>query len=292
MATTERFVIEDDVVRQERIEVIRTLPLEAVANRLVVKAPATFPLLPASAPTRFLAYDENTGLGYIILEKQPRKHTIQVRHYSGNYPDDEERADENGIARFDVLLPYHYFGFAFRKRANQTAFTVYDGQLFFRKTPYTETDTLLWPAATPNVDDAGGICWGATVHPHPTMAEHIDAMVNEFFVSVFNEDLGHFTPFGHSLTEWEENSEPFGAWMDWPYWDNVAPRTLDQVIADFGDGLPRERDMYTLNPAFVELPEMPENFSVARAVEWLNGLRPEQRHRIVLAASRTAEATT
>lgn len=290
---TDRLIIEGQVIRHVRETVVSEAPLDSLASRLVTRLPTTFPTLPSAAATRFLAFDPNAGRGLILLEVKPRHHTIQVMHHGGTYPEDAARADADHISRFRVLLPYTYFVFPFSTReinGQMTNFTVDGGSLYWRKDPYRHDDPTLVIAPVPNVDNGGGICWGSTARPGRSLSEHLDALVNEFFLTQFNEDLGHRTPFGTSLTEWERNSQSGLDFLSWPFWDSDQAHSVTmESIWTQNIGGARLPNMADINPSFVEIPPLPEDFTVARAQQWLAQLNPGQRRRLSAAITLNEE---
>lgn len=289
--------IEGSVIRHIRTTVMSEAPLSEVQPRLVTRLATVFPVLPSAAPTRYLEFDPNTGRGILITEQAPQLRRIRVRHTRGRdavYRDDAAReADSDGASAWNVMFPYTYFVFPFRM-TEQTAgrlssFTIDGTMLLFRRDPFRSQEDTFWNARTPNVDNGGGICWGGTLSPQPSFSAHIDYMINTFYTSTFNQDLGHHTPFNNSLTEWEAHSGPLD-YLTWPMWDGPGAQNINAIRAYLVGGQPVP-NIAELNPAFVALPELPQNFTVLRAQQWLNSLPEGARRRFVVALSTTPEAS-
>jgi hypothetical protein len=287
----EQIIIEGDVVRRVRTDILDETLLANLAGHLTTRLATTLPILPQN-PTRYISFDPEAGTGLILLETRPRRHIIQVRHNTDRFPEDAARRDDDGLSRFNVQLPYQYFAysFEFHEQAGALArFTVGHAFLFWAKDPIREPTDTLYLAHCPNVDVSGSICWGSTRSDASSLSAKLDDQVNNFFTTQFNEDLGHTTPFGTSMTLWEANSsddDPL-AWRNWDYWDEARAVPVNEVAAHMRLAPPT--NIADLNPAFIRLPELPTNFTVARAQEWLNSLEPAARRRLLAAVATTPE---
>lgn len=287
---TEQIIIEGETVRHVRTEVLNETSLASLAPHLTTRLPTTLPLLPQH-PVRFVHFNPDSGTGLVIVETPPRRHTIQVRHHDDDdtdYSEDAERCDADGISRFNVMLPYQYFAYGFNVNLSDNAlinFTINTSYLFWAKDPIRSPDSPVWVAPCPNVDERGSICWGSTNSDSSSLSARIDDLINNFFTTVFNEDLGHRTPFETSLTKWEEASD-FGplSYRDWTFWDNEPSLPVSEI--------PDQLDIHPTNvaqlsPSFIALPELPENFTVARARAWLDNLNDGARRRLNAALALT-----
>lgn len=291
----DRIVIEGSMIRHVRETLISEAPLESLSQHLVTRLPTIFPVLPSAGPTRYIGFDPNTQRGLMIVEVAPRTRSIQVRHASGQYPDDEARAGRSAVGTFRVNFPFSYFVFPFRTSEQTdgalTNFTIGNTALYWRKEPFRDAATdQFYIAQCPNIDTAGGICWGGTINPEGSLSAHVDAMINEFFTTQFNEDLGHRTPFGHSLIQWEDDSQTPLSYLGWPMF---GTRGLGQTIENIWNTWAHNRapipNMAELNPAFVDIPELPQNFTVLRARQWLDTLPAQTRTRFVAALELSAD---
>lgn len=284
--STEQIIIEGNIARRVRMEVLNETPLDNLAEHLTTRLATTLPVLPQN-PARYIHFDPEERTGIVLIETRPRRHMIQVRHQDDRFPADAARRDEDGLSRFNVQLPYQYFAYTFRfnTRADALAnFTIGSAFLFWAKDPIRTDEDLLYVARCPNVDNAGSICWGSTHSDSSSLSARLDDQVNNFFTTIFNEDLGHMTPFGTSLLAWEENSEDALGWRDWDYWTNARTVPVKEVQEYIGLAPPT--NIAELSPSFIDIPALPQNFTVARAQEWLSNLDPGA-HRRILAALNT-----
>lgn len=282
---TDRIVIEGSLIRHERIETLSEAPLESLSTHLVRKIATTLPVLPSN-PVRYIHFDGESNRGMMLVETAPALRHIRVWHNEdSNYADDAERRDpETGQAIWRVQFPWQYFrfGFSFRDRATSlVSFTLDDALLYWSRDTLRGENHQLIPAPVPNVDAQGRICWGSTRAENSSLDARIDDYINNFTTSTFNEDLGHATPFGTSLTEWERNSPPDQplAWRDWLLWRDMPNATTPKQMSDnvARSELPAIAE---LNPSFVDLPQPPANFTLARAQEYVAGLTPGARRRL------------
>jgi hypothetical protein len=293
---SEQLIIEGDIVRQIRTEIISEAPLQSLAPFLTTKLPTTIPVLPQN-PTRFLYFDPNAKTGIIIVETKPRRHVIQMLHERGDddhidYPEDFKRKDDDNISRFNVLLPWQYFAYTFKVELAGDSFTSFQvdrSSLFWAPEPYRTEDQLLWVAKCPNVDEDGRICWGGTASHETSLSARIDDLTNNFFVTIFNSHLGHTSPFDHSLTEWEKHSDGLLAHRDWPIWEPNLGTPVTSIAERMLQAKPT--NMADLDPSFVNIPPLPENFTVARAQHWIAGLDDGTRRRLLAAVARATEET-
>lgn len=286
----EQIIIEGDVVRHVRTELLAESQFSELAPFLTTRLATTLPVLPQH-PVRYISFDPDNGRGLMLVETKPGRHIIQVRHTGDRYQLDAERRDEDGLSRYNVQLPYQYFAYPFTMvtGADQAlrSFTVGRAFLFWAKDAIRDLADTVHPARCPNVDEAGSICWGSTSSDSTSLSARIDDLVNNFYLTIFNEDLGHLTPFGTSLLDWENESDDPLAWRDWDYWNNVRAVPLNEITTYLGSAPPT--NMASLDPSFVDMPELPTNFTVARAQTYLESLSPGA-HRRLLAALATVPA--
>lgn len=276
----ERIIIEGNIARWVREEVINEASLESLAPHLTTRLSTTLPVLPQHA-TRYVSFDPEAGNGIIVVETTPKRHTMVVRHSSHSaHTEDAARRDNDGLSRFNVQLPYQYFAYSFTVRERDgrlSNFTIDRSHLFWAKDPVRSPDDQLWVARCPNVDSGGGICWGSTTSDSSSLSARIDDLVNNFYTTTFNEDLGHLTPFDDSLLRWEADSEDPLAYRNWPMWDGTS-RPLSAIHQYLRTAEPT--NMAELNPTHVDLPVLPENFTVARAQQWIASLSDGARRRL------------
>lgn len=283
----ERLEIEGGLIRRVRIETLAEAPLESLSEHLVRRIATTFPVLP-SHPVRFMAFDGDTNRGIFLVEQAPGLRHIRVTHRrESNFHDDATRNNDGLTGVWRVQFPWQYFAFVFNHEVRGSTlvnFTIDGTSLYWARETLRSGDHQLIPAPVPNVDITGGICWGNTHAESSSLNARMDDYINNFTSTTFNEDLGHFTPFNHSLTEWERNStedNPLG-WMTWEIWSHNNPTTPNQLAAQSIPG--SLQNIAEINPSFVDLPTPPENFTIARARQYLDALNPAAQRRFIAAA--------
>jgi len=295
---TDRVVIEGGVVRHERVDIVSQAPLDSIAHYLVKPIATILPVLPAN-PVRYIQFDGESKRGLLLVEKAPGQRYIRVAHgEGGRYAEDATRTDattpEGGRAgSWHVQFPWAYFAFPFRVSVEGAGimhdFVIDNVLLYWARDQFRSPQDRLLPAPAPNVDTDGRICWGGTRVTNNSLSERVDDYINSFSTTTFNDHLGHLTPFDTSLTEWERQSPADNpmAWRDWPMWtERTNYITVDQIPHEEPAGpIPTAR----LDPSYIELPPVPQNFTLARAREYLMGLNENARNRFILAALRLAD---
>lgn len=279
----DRIIIEGSLIRHERSTLIAEAPLDSLSDYLVRRISTTFPVMP-SHPVRYMSFDGDESKGLLLVEQAPGLRRIRMNHI-GSEHSDAARQNEEGIGIWRVWFPWQYFAFPFTANINHEGapanFVLRRTSLFWRRERYSSPDDTLHPAPIPNIYADGRICWGNTQATNTSLADRIDDYINNFTATTFNSELGHASPFSGSLTDWEENSpaDDPTCWANWPIWNTLRSVT----VTDITDGpLP---PIAELNPTAVEVPDLPSAFSIARAREWLDGLAPGARQRIVAAVS-------
>lgn len=290
---TDRIVFEGGLVRHERVEVVSQAPAETLSPHLVRRIAATFPVMP-SHPVRYMTINGDANTGLFMVEQPPARRSIRVRHSSGIYEDDYERREAGeSFGIWQVQFPWQYWVFTFRTQMRGLTFgdfVIDESLLYWARDQWGAITDRLWAAPVPNVTESGSICWGNTNATNASLAARIDDYINTFTATIFNEDLGHNTPFDRSLTTWEANSEPGSLWRDWAFWDDPGDH-LTTTITDIAEMQRRPPiNMATLNPAFITPPDIPQDFTAARAREYLAGLtRPALQRIAAISAEMVAE---
>lgn len=278
----EQIIFEGDVVRHVRQDIISEGRLADFLPQISRVEPLTFPVLPQN-PVRYVTYDKEKERAFFLVETAPRLATLSVRHRASSteFPDDAARSDDDNIARFRVQLPYQYFAYAATIGLGG-AFTVTRSYLYWAPTPIRSAADRVWPAETMNVGRDASICWGSTQSDSTSLSARLDDLVNNFWITVFNEDLGHATPFGGSLSLWEQNSGAPLSYMDWPMWNErgIPVSDLEGIITSA-----EPVNLAALDPSYVDLPELPDNFTIARAHQLLNDMPEDTRLRLIAAVN-------
>jgi hypothetical protein len=287
MTAIEQIIIEGDEARVVRVETVSRSLLKNLGPHLTTQQPVTLPIMPQN-PVRFAFFDGEQGDAVFLVETSPRRAWMQMIHErrDTNHPEDHRRADPaDGVARFHVALPWQYFAFYVkikpRPDGSFTDFTIANSRLFWAKDAIRALTDKLVVAPCPNVDTDGRICWGSTAVPETHLSARIDGLVNAFWTTQFNEHLGHNTPFRGSMTEWEKHSEGIAPHRAWPIWDTIRSLTAKDVIEALRAG--GATNPADLDPSYMVVPELPQNFTVARAREWVEQLPEGARRRLMLA---------
>ena len=291
----DRIVIEGGTARHERVEVLSEAPLESISEHLIRRVATTFPVMPAH-PVRYMYFDGETNRGLWLVEAAPTKRNIRVIHSrNSDYSIDRRRrgTDDNPAGSWLVQVPWQYFAFGFSttvRAGSFTGFTIDRTDLYWSKDQLRGENHPMIVAPVPNVEGSGHICWGSTRPDNTSLNARIDDFINSFLISTFNEDLGHNTPFGGSLTDWETasaNPNPL-AWRDWDIWIRSNTITPAQIPTHARTEAPPGAD---ISESFLDLPELPVNFTVARAQQYLASLTPAARQRFTFALGLTTEDT-
>lgn len=298
---TQFIEIEGDVARIVERTVTAETTLAALAPHLERHAPGITPIFPwgVGAHTINTATDVDRERMVILIEREPSITAMNVhfdRGQDGQTPQvDLDRGDAHRRATWTLQMPWLYFLFGIRLNTDRTGdyvglqnFTIDANELYMRPARLKEITDPLWIARIPNVNRAGTICWGSTVHDGVTFAQKLSHMVNEFNDTTFNNHYGIPLPDNfESLTAWEAISDPKNpfSFEKWSHWDRPPdiPNTGDKMRAHLAGGH-HERVDYTTMPlpteyADVIIPEPPQQFTYARIREWMNTVPAAQRER-------------
>lgn len=271
---TETIEIEGELASIVQKTIVRQMPLKDLMPHLVQKVPVTVPTLPRSAV--FTHWDESNPQQkklYILAEMPPGVRTI-MKHIRGT----------NQRRRYRLAFPWSYFWFVAVQEGTRTwALTNYNAYHAPKK--YEGMNDDLFVAFIPNVyRQNGNICFGsAGVNPNQSIADQIDWLVNNWYVTEFNGDLdGEMVyPFGGTTFKpWvDATANSSNAWKDFPEWTNGA-RVKTNVTALLG---PANQPRVTEIRAEWAIPEIESPFTFGRAEEWLASLRAIDRGRLKIA---------
>lgn len=261
--------IENGLARVVRREVLAESTLEALLPLMETHLPVLTPPLTRAYPTVIAYWDESNPRVkrlQTLTELPPKVRTL---HHGGR----DRR----------VPLPYLYFLFeavtSDTNAATATNWQLEDYRVYMTNTPVTDATSKLWHPCLPNIFNDERICFGSTAPPATQRyGDRVDNIINEFFVSQFNNDLTIYFPAKYGgWTGWTRAaSDPFD-WVDWPEWTNGQERTLAQI-------LDVERTN-RLDPILTNngIPELPLGMTFGRAEEWLTGLTDSQRAHLLRA---------
>lgn len=261
--------IENGVARHVRREVIAEAPLSDVGPRLVITTPMTTPLMPRSHIAHH--YDPTPGhLKLRILAEIPAAIRSIIRNNR----------------RYRLAMPWTYFLFQLSSSDGRTgSWSLSDYYVYHAPTRATTLQHQVIHALLPNVDSSGRICFGSTgANPNQPMADYVDSLVNNWYLSQFNNDLvsGRTIPYpfgGSSWRSWVDATRERGlnSITEWPEWtDTRIPHlTLENILQ--GNITSTTLPITTVTD---EIPELPARPTFGRADEAVTLWTPQQRFRI------------
>jgi hypothetical protein len=169
---------------------------------------------------------------------------------------------------------------------DNNAWRMEDYHIYWSKSRYTNpTAKDMIVALLPNVYEDGRICFGSTgASANQSLADRLDQIVNEFYISRFNHDLNIRRPNNwRGWAAWERatiaNQNCWTQWPDldptntpWPLssWDDHCARYL---AADH----PRTGPVIAADP----IPELALGATFGRINDWLGAMETNQRARLL-----------
>lgn len=267
----EHIRIQGDLVQYVEEHVTRQVTLKDFINKIEVSQPVTLPTL---GRTQVFAHFEQQGMVkriFAMTEIPPG-----VRFISKNLWGSTAR-------RYRLSFPWTYMWFVAETSddLSRATWSFSDYRIFHSKNQYKNMDDEFISARVPNVYSDGRICWGATgVDPRMTLADRIDQLTNEWYVSRFNTDLDSEHSYPNragTFKEWVlgtmENGRWYETWSDWT--DPSVPKfTVRQLLRDHNVTPFTER---INNPGAI--PAVPTNMTFGSWDEWWAQLEPLQRAR-------------
>lgn len=274
--------IEGSLARVISREVVFESQLKDMMPFIENRPPITLPIIPSR--TRVVHWDATDTAKQtleLLIELEPSLRTLTMQ------PDPWGRGAAGGNKTHKVTLPWTLFHFKmFTTNPTSTSWTFEDYRCFFSKERITDLEQDIIPALLPNVFEDGRICFGNTgADAHQTVSDRVDQIVNEWYVSNFN-NIGHtrphYLPWGSAtFAKWEKETKrsPF-AWKDFPEWDPETPEGRNhhhyQVKDVFKSTLTRTGQIRTEG----SIPDLPIIPTFGRAEEWLLALDDNQRFRL------------
>lgn len=279
--------IEGNVASIITKSVVRQVPLDELIKGLERVPPIT---LPSIARTQiFSHYIEDAEIGetrtLILCELPPAIRSITKEN---------RRHNPRGMRRYRLAIPWTYFWFwastSDSSPATTTRWSVGEGRVFFAKEQYQDINSPMIPAFLPNLDRAGGICWGTTAVPaHTPLSTQIDGRVNNWYLTNFNDDLDntHSYPYGeNSFRRWvEESRNDARCWEHWTEFNEAARITSVQKLLTEHAQVPASVRFEGM--AFIPEIEMPATFG--RWDEWWSRLSSTERARALRSAQNVQE---
>ena len=273
----DQIVIEGNLVRTVRTEIINETRLEDLLPRIEFRPPVFLGPLPKNV--KFVNWDESgeTKRVLILAEMTPGQRNLRYN-----------------TRRYNVSIPWTYFLFEYTTTApDANAHGVWspsNTRVFWAREEVTSLDSMVGRALTANCSMDGSICFGSTGVPaHLPLGTRIERTMHEFYLTQFAHDSGTGSPWGSetgsvSWARWhrESDGDP-QAWRRMPEWNLNAPEA-HPAIGPF-QTVRQLMTMREVRPIAVEvqghIPDMILPFTFGRAEEWLRspdfGHTPEER---------------
>lgn len=255
--------VEKNVTRQ--VTLAELLP--HLENRVVVEVPS----LPRSAV--FVRYDESNPplkKAYFLCEIAPGIKNII----------------KNG-RRYRLAMPWTYLWFECTSDGSNSVWSIEDYRAFHAKEQYRDMNSPMVKAFNPNLYEDGRICFGSTGAPITLpLGERIDHLVNNWYLTEFNNDLEDYFHLPHnydSFRDWVEASrENANCWMGWANWSSPDwTITVKELVDDH-----TTRPLVATVAGQIRPIQVPYTFG--RAEEYLRTLSPEMRGRLLVALENIA----
>lgn len=268
----EEISIQGDLVTLRTTSISRQVPLEDWLDGLNISRPSTFPVL---ARSQVFGHMEEVGTvkKLFALTEIP----AGIKNITKNL--------RNGTARrYRLAMPWTYLWFVCQTGDADTrsgAWSVGDYKVFHARQRFNSVNDEMIVARLPNVYADGRICWGAAgVAPGLSLADRLDQLTNEWYLSRFNTDLDgeNSIPQGEpNYRRWvHESHENPNCWQNWTEWTdrNVGKVTVTSLMAAHGT-TPRMTEI-VLDDA---IPEVPIRLTFGHWDQWWMNLPPEERAR-------------
>lgn len=263
--------IEGGIVRLVERSTQYAIPLADWVKKIERRPAINTPVLPTG--TRAMFWDSSDASNQILAVLVEREPFIMNMDYNGE------------IRRLSIPWTRFIFEASTNNPDQNLSWSLNDYRVFWSKYRYTATDKAdMIAAMLPNVYEDGRICFGSTgANADQSISDRIDATVNGFFTSRFNDDLTIRRPNrARTYRAWMRMTEhnPTG-WLEWEDWDENAGlhrfRSFDQVGSHGGYGQ-RLAPMIAADP----IPAVPLGATFGRIQEWLDSLDNRQRSRLMI----------
>jgi hypothetical protein len=260
--------IENGLVRLVTRTVEHTVPLEdwmpLIEKRGIIRMPA----LPVG--TRAVIWDptdlQNQKMA-VLIEQEPQ--IIGLRFFDDIHT---------------VSLPYmrFFFNCITSDITNNIMWQLSDYRCFMAEHQYrNDEEEDMIAALLPNIYQDGRICFGSTApDANQTIGDRLTQIVNEFWLSGFNNDLTIRRPNNaRGWTQWERMTEtdPTG-WTNWRDWEPGAHGRFSFRNLASNVGMTSRSDEVIVPDA---IPPLPLGASFGRVEEWIQSLNNGQRARLI-----------
>lgn len=278
---TKELVIQGGLVQEREVTILRQIPLEKLTPHLVQVKPVTIPVLPR---TSVFVHTEETAtrkVVYFLCETPAGIRNITKENKAGG-----------NKRRYRLAFPWTYFFVsAVAEGVNLDRFAITNWKAFHSRVQFNGLPGEFYVAFLPNIyKDTGEICFGSAGGPLGSLADQVDHIVNNFYVTEFNDHLDRndmVFPFGgNSFKGWVDatNDRGASAWKDFPEWDTGVRKkfTLPDLL---GAGVARSEKI----EGTTVIPEIPSPMTFGRAEEWWRTITPQDRGRLKIALGNIVE---
>ena len=223
--TVTQVVMEGDLVRIIEVKTVKQANMADFLPLLQTRQPIHIPALPKNLSHLGANPMPNgdTEVDLVIeFLPQPRQITWHAR-------------DNDPTSTFRLAMPWTYFVFNMHTSdaALRTAWTCQNWKVFWTKKKVTSLTDNMMRVFLPNVYEDGRICFGNLGRAGNTsLAEFVDATVNTFWISTFNNHLTVPLPGDYkNFDEWAADTAVTEAcWEKWKMLDNKKVGTLQEIL--------------------------------------------------------------
>lgn len=253
-------------------EVMNTIPLSEWLPKIEKRVPVSTPVLPTNARAIWWDTTDITRKKLLVLiEREPQIINLNMT---------------GDIHRISIPWTRFFFYASTRDSSPTASWSLEDYRIYWSNKKYSNpTEADMITALLPNVYDDARICFGSTgADAYQPLADRLDQIINEFYVSTFNHDLTIHRPNGwRGWRAWERMTEtnPMG-WLTWPDWDQRPKVSWESLCARWQQD-PSQRFAYMASAD--PIPEVPLGATFGRINEWLTEMDPTLRRRLMIAIS-------
>lgn len=276
--------IQGELVQVVERQVVRQIKLQDLMPHMVKELPVTLPVLPRTAV--FVHYDPTNPTAKrinFLCEVPAGIRTITKENKTGG-----------NKRRYKLAFPWTYFWItAVSQGTKLDSFVIDNYKALHSRNRFTKVEgSEFYVAFLPNIYSVSGeICFGSTGAPVGSLADQVDDIVNNFYLTEFNDHLDRTDmvwPYGGSnFKNWVEATEVKGAaaYKTFPEWDNGA-RTKFTMADLIGTSSKLRTERIE---GSVVIPEIPSPMTFGRAEEWFKNLSKQDRGRLKIAMENLVE---
>jgi Prokaryotic E2 family D len=275
---TQIIEIEGSLIRVIDKRVTHEASIKDILPHLVQQQPVFLPSAPRTQVAAY--YDPRNSHGkkiFFLCELPPQTRSII-----------------KSARRYRLSMPWTFFWFSASTSddINSTRWSLDDYYVFHSLRRYTGPNTRFISALLPNVYANGRICFGSTgADPNQALADRIDQLVNDWYLTRFNSDLDGERPKpfeASTYREWVDGTRTNpNYWQTWPEFNTQPQITILDLLQNAAvDRASLPMDM----SATGVIAEVPRPFTIGRAEEYFtNNFTPEERTRLRMALDLNAD---